>query len=392
MEKRLFLPLFSVILALPPSVFGQDQSGGYEAISEPSNLTFPVDREYASLGSFGDLLRGIFREIERGAKDLEGILGRSRQGRARHGRTEEFRIISWNIQTFGRKVNPKRLAAYREILGHMFSTNRSAKIIAVQELSNAHGAAKFSELLPGGGERWNLSFQDTNDSMDNGFFSQKEVKIACEGFLFAKPDRDDGDRYVRNPRKALHPVRYAYMSIGDFDFTAINLHLTFRGGDKSASFEEFKNVLQWIKKYMLGPGADPDIIIMGDFNLDAASLNRRINYYKLFRPRKEAGGRRMAKQTELIALVTEKTSRGTDGSPVNNYDHFILSGDVFDEEYAEGSAGPVPPNFIHKVEKNQGVYLSDHYPISARFKFTGTGNDGRAIKADKAPPCRAPIL
>ena len=50
----------------------------------------------------------------------------------------------------------------------------------------------------------------------------------------------------------------------DFDFLILSLHLTFKGGDASASKKEFFAVLDWIKEYLQLANHDPDIIIAGD--------------------------------------------------------------------------------------------------------------------------------
>lgn len=385
MGKWLFLPIFSVIVTLPAPARAEEVT--YALSVQPSDIVLPVTEAAASLEDFGSIIRRVFGRIEGGSARLEVELHEGRRERAAMKKNNEFRIISWNIQTFGENAQPKRVAAYRDLLGHMFSQNRTARILAVQELANTKGASLFEGLMPGGASRWSRYFQDTNDGMDNGFFAEKEVSVSCEGFLFAKKDRAKEGRYVRNPKKALHPVRYAYMRVGDFDFTVINLHLTFRGGQESATFQEFRNVLVWLQKYMLKPGADQDVIILGDFNLSAAGLNRRLGRYKHFKRKKDGAGRRIARPSDMVVLVADKTSRGTDGQPANNYDHFILSGDVFDEEYSDGSAGAMPSRYMQQVEESLGVHVSDHFPISARFKFSGIGNDGQPIVADNASPC-----
>ncbi|MFH2205127.1 MAG: endonuclease/exonuclease/phosphatase family protein [Elusimicrobiota bacterium] len=305
-------------------------------------------------------------------------------------RRSVFRILSWNVQTFG-DIKPEREAAY-EMLGQMFSSQRSSKILAVQEVANDKGSDKFSELLPGGEDRWNTNFQNTNDSQDNGFYVQKSVQVDCEEFLFARAD-ENGDHRSRDDR-AKHPARAAHMRVGDFDFTLITLHLTFKGGKTDASAEELKHILRWLEDYFDNPENDPDVILAGDFNMTTragatsgskAALEDIIEQFPTFRRAYDAEGKRVRKPTELIALVDAPTSRYK-GEARNNYDHFIVSGDVFDEEFVSGSAGPIPASFIEAAEKKHDVYVSDHMPISAGFLSTGAGNDGEAIRSDQPGP------
>ena len=303
-----------------------------------------------------------------------------------------FRIISWNVQTFG-KIKPEREAAF-EMLGAMFSSNRSAKILALQEVANDTGLGKFGDLLPGGKERWSGTFQNTNDSQDNGFFTQKSVTVDCEEFLFAREDEDG--RWRRRPELQKHPARAAHMRVGDFDFTLITLHLTFAAGETDKSGEELRNIFRWLEDYFDNPANDPDVILAGDFNMttqkgkgDSSSkkpvLEDIINDFPTFARMYDSNGKHVPRPTELISLVDVPTSRYK-GSPRNNYDHFILSGDVFYEEFAHGSAGPIPSDFIEAAEKAHNIYVSDHLPISAGFQSTGAGNDGEAIKTDQNGP------
>ncbi|MBI2362494.1 MAG: hypothetical protein HYV15_03820, partial [Elusimicrobia bacterium] len=143
------------------------------------------------------------------------------------------RILSWNIQTFGTSVSPQREAAYGEILGQMLSATRSARIMALQEIANATGAAKVSGLLPGGTDRWQGSFTNTNDGMDNGFFAARDVGMDCERPLFA--ERGDDGRWRGDREKMAHPPRAAHIRVGELDFTLITIHLTFKGGDTRES-------------------------------------------------------------------------------------------------------------------------------------------------------------
>jgi hypothetical protein len=300
-----------------------------------------------------------------------------------------FRVISWNVQTFGGGVSPKREAAYGELLEHMFATSRSAKVLAVQEIANEEGAAKFRGLLPGGDDRWNRSFENTGGSQDNGFFTQRGVTTHCEQFMFA---RDDGSGRVNPDRsKALHPVRIARMQVDDFDFTLITLHLRFSGGDPQAPAKELGNVFTWLEEYFQDPANDPDVIIAGDFNLptrnghsggSGPALEDIVGGFDMFAPEYDQDGRHVPKATELYSLVDEPTSR-SGGQPANNYDHFIVSGDVYHEEYVADSAGHFPVKLLAAIEERHETHVSDHLPISAGFLRKGTGADGRPVALDQ---------
>lgn len=306
------------------------------------------------------------------------------------GHGEPIRIVSWNLMNFGEGIAPERLKAYKSILEHMFTDSRSAKILAVQELgSKDRGAQQFDELLPGRDGRWNVGFGDTSDFQDNGFFTRKGIVVNCQKTLFKE-----------GSAKSWHPARLAHMRAGNFDFTMVTLHLAFAKDEPGRTQRELKHVLDWLKEYLADPKNDPDVIITGDFNLPTRKGKEQsargsqekwtpiediIDAYPEFRSETEANGTGARKPTALYALVDDLTSR-SDGEPANNYDHFIMTGDVYDEEYVQGSAGMIPPNYIHRVEGGRDVLVSDHYPITARFRSGGPGNDGKNIMPDGPGP------
>lgn len=302
------------------------------------------------------------------------------------------RIISWNVQAFGANVSPEREAAYSEVLGQMLSETRTARILSFQEISNGTGAAKIGAMLPGGSERWNTSFNNTNGAMDNGFFTEREVGMGCERSLFAH--QDENGRWQRDREYAMHTPRAAHMKVGDFDFTLLTIHLTFGSGNTGESARELTNILDWVARYLAQPGADPDVIITGDFNMPTKkgrtkpgwSVEDVLARHPTFGSADPSGS--AVGPREFMALVDAPTSRNREGAPVNNYDHFLMTGDAYNEEYAKSSAGVVPNEFMRAIEERHGVLVADHLPISAGFYTSGTGNDGNAITADGDSACR----
>jgi len=290
-----------------------------------------------------------------------------------------FRLISWNVQTFGGNIAPARERAYGQLLDHMFSRSRSSKVLALQEIANDEGRDIFAENLPGGSDRWNPSFQNTNDAQDNGFFTQHQVQVDCEQFMYAKIGEDG--RWRSDPDRIRHPVRVSHMKVGNFDFTLINLHLTFAKGDANASLREFNQVLAWLTNYFTDPNSDPDVIITGDFNLNSATLHAALQQWPQFRYNFDENGQPVATPTTMVTLVSEPTSRSR-GVPKNNYDHFIMTADTYLEEYVPGSAGAMNPGLLQSIEEENEVYVSDHLPISSGFFTSGKGNDDRLIQPD----------
>jgi len=358
--------------------YGDDVRWWRGLLSAPAVMAFALAASAATGTEFSESYRALSLETKEAASSIDGTAAQFKPLQRR----QIFRIISWNVQTFGGNISPAREKAYGQLLDHMFSGSRSSKILAVQELANEAGANTFSKNLPGGADRWNPSFQNTNSSMDNGFFTQRQVGVHCEQFMYAK--RGEDGRWRSDPDRIKHPVRVSHMQMGSFDFTLVNLHLTFKGGDSNASIGEFQHVLAWLSDYFADPDSDPDVIISGDFNLDANTLRAVVQQWPQFRYEYDEQGQVVPKSSMLIALIEEPTSRSR-GVPVNNYDHFIMTGDVFFEEYVDGSAGAVTPRLLESIERENDVYVSDHLPVSAGFFSSGLGNDGKPISPDAGP-------
>ncbi|MBI4422108.1 MAG: endonuclease/exonuclease/phosphatase family protein [Elusimicrobia bacterium] len=294
---------------------------------------------------------------------------------------EALRIVSWNIQAFGENASAKRREAFGALLGRMFSESRSAHVLALQELASEGGADLFGAMLPGGAGAWKRSFEDSSDSQDNGFFLRAGVDLLCERRLFADRGRSQ------------HPARVVFLRAGDLDFALVTVHLAYRKGQADAARRELRELLTWLSAYLGTPGADPDVIIAGDFNLPtrAGRSRSKRGRERAWSPIEEiiddypalSGARR----TRLVALVDEPTSRDG-GKAANNYDHFLVTGDLFDEEYLPGSAGRLPLADLEAVERDNGARVSDHYPISLTLRRRGAGNDGRLIHLDGHAACR----
>jgi hypothetical protein len=150
-------------------------------------------------------------------------------------------------------------------LGRMF--NGSYQILAAQEISSTENAEMLRQMLPGGTTAWTTAFTDTSDSMDNGFWHRSPVVMRDSFALLTTNRRDAAGRLIADNTRALHPPQVAQFEIGDFDFTLINVHLTFAGGDTSESVRELRNLLEYLDWYFDQPDHDLDVVVCGDFNM-----------------------------------------------------------------------------------------------------------------------------
>lgn len=277
------------------------------------------------------------------------------------------RLVSWNVQTLGKKASKKKKDALRLSLGRALA-GQGPMILAAQEIANDKGAETLSRQLPGEGRGWTMSFEDTSDAMNNAIFTGPGVKLDCSSNLMLEGVR--------------HPPHMAHVTVGDVDFTLLSVHLSYDKGDASASAEELKLIMNWVRAQAAKPGADPDFVVAGDFNLptgEGKKLSARSGD-RSWEPLEDAMG------AGFTALVDEPTSRhGREGAS-NNYDHFLVSDDFLNEELVV--AGAVSTAEVALAEREAGARASDHFPIALTFRRSGAGRDGKPLVVDGPSVCR----
>ncbi len=277
------------------------------------------------------------------------------------------RLVSWNVQTLGKKASRAKKAALRLGLERALA-GAGSMIVAAQEVANDAGAATLARQLPGEGRGWTTAFTDTSDAMNNAIYAGPGVRVDCSG----DPD-------IAGVR---HPPHMAHLTVGDADFTLLSVHLSYAKGDASASADELKLIMAWVRAQAAKPGADPDFVIAGDFNL-ATGKGKTAS--------KRSGDAAWATIEGSLgpgftALVDEPTSRHGSHGGANNYDHFLVSDDFLNEELVV--AGAVSSVEVERAEGAAGGRASDHYPIALTFRRSGLGVDGKAVALDGTSICR----
>jgi endonuclease/exonuclease/phosphatase family metal-dependent hydrolase len=248
------------------------------------------------------------------------------------------------------------------------------QVLAAQEIPSGDSAELLQSMLPGGASAWLVSFFDTTDTMDNGFWYRTGITLQDSFPLFVTNQRDVAGRIFTDQVKTTHPPVVAHFVVEDFDFTLVTIHLAFASGDVSETVAELRNVLDYLDWYFQQPDHDPDVVVCGDFNLPSILSGEagagRMTLDAVFDkdPRFQVGERRFA------VTVHEPTTRNSaiaGGMPVNNYDHCVVSADTM-EEFVE--ARRVSTDILTGNTDDPEVRLtSDHFPIAAFFRTRGDG-------------------
>lgn len=333
-----------IVLLFAVSVSARAQFVGAEAVDPAADLT--------------DSFRGLWDRLRGRRPPAPPPSG---------GGANLARLVSWNVQTLGKKASRAKKDALRLGLGHALAGAGPA-LLAAQEIANDKGAETLARQLPDGGRGWTMSFEDTSDAMNNALYFGPGVRVGCSGSLDLAGVR--------------HPPHMAHVTVGYADFTVLSVHLSFAKGDASASAAELRLIMAWIRAQAAKPGADPDFVVAGDFNLPTGrgkELSVRSSDRSWW-PIEDALG------PGFTALVDEPTSRRGRQDAANNYDHFLVSDDFLDEELV--AAGAVSAAEVALAEREAGARASDHLPIALTFRKSGPGTDGRPLALDGASVCR----
>lgn len=277
------------------------------------------------------------------------------------------RLVSWNVQTLGKSASKAKKDALRLGLAQTLGGS-GPELLAAQEVANERGARTLARQLPDEGRGWTISFEDTSDAMNNAVFAGPGVTVNCSGNLDIEGVR--------------HPPHMAHVTAGAIDFTVLSVHLSYAKGDAAASSAELRLIMAWVRANASRPGADPDVVVAGDFNLPTAQG-------KTFSVR--AGDRSWEPLEDGVgpgftALVDEPTSRRGRQAAANNYDHFLVSDDFLDEEFV--SAGAADALQLASAEREAGGRASDHFPIILTFRASGADAAGRPLSLDGESLCR----
>jgi len=246
---------------------------------------------------------------------------------------DDFKLISWNIQDFGKTKSSKELDEIAEII-------READIVAIQEVVAGYGGAqavaKLTDILNRKGAQWDYVISDPTNSSKYVteryafVWKTKHIKIKNRGKLIKELDTlVDREPFLID------------FYIEDKKLTLINFHS--RPHDKNPE-AEIKALTQYIIKTSTTP-----LILAGDFNVNEAE--------PVFDTFKAKG--------YTAAVINQKTTlkKACDGFEYRNHpiDNVFYSKSILKTESDVLDFVRVCDN-LEKARK-----LSDHLPVFLRF-------------------------
>ncbi|PIB38349.1 endonuclease [Maribacter sp. 4G9] len=247
----------------------------------------------------------------------------------------DFNLISWNIQDFGKTKNSKELDEIADIL-------READIVAIQEVVTGYGGAqavaKLADILNRKGAQWDYVISDPTNSSKYVteryavVWKTKHIKIKNRGKLIKEldtlVDREPFliDFYMKNKK-----------------ITVINFHS--RPYNKNPEAE-----IKALTKYIINSSSSP-LILAGDFNVNEAE--------SVFDTFKTKGF--------TAAITNQKTTlkKACDGFEYRNHP---IDNVFYSDSLLKTESGVL--DFVRACDNlEKARKLSDHLPVFLKFQL-----------------------
>jgi endonuclease/exonuclease/phosphatase family metal-dependent hydrolase len=250
------------------------------------------------------------------------------------GEKNYFEIVTWNIRWFPDK-GTKTINLVKDIIRDI-----DVDMIAVQEIASISAFNTLLDSLDG----WQGVLSP--DQYSNTLYQKTGIIYKSDLISLSSVHPIFTNDRTPFPR----PPLMAYVEIKDangvqYDFSIIVLHLkAFDGQEERDRRREAIVKLDDFISTEINNGADPDFIVIGDWN-DRVSDSEATN---VFLP--------LLDKPEQYAFLTQDLS--------TFIDHIMITGDSF-YEFGEGDMEPLD---IRKQIATYSSDVSDHLPVMARFK------------------------
>lgn len=252
-----------------------------------------------------------------------------------------LRICAFNIKTFGRAKmsDPFKAGIIRDIV-------KRYDVILIQEIRDISGEALQQLLDMVGHVEYSLVYSDrlgrSSYKEQYAFFYKLSTVQVVDAYQYDDGPDDYTDPFEREPFVVrLRPIG------GSWDFAVAGIHA--KPDAAVSEIAELYIVYNDIRNHWK---TVQDVIIMGDFNAACS----------------------YAKESQLANLKIYDKSQfmwplGFDADTTTSvntdcaYDRFVISGPNIEPSFIPGSEGIYQYELAHKLDYNQMMDISDHYPI-----------------------------
>lgn len=236
----------------------------------------------------------------------------------------ELAVTTWNVRGYPEKTQDLQDWFSRELAA------LKPDVLCIQEIASN---TKVEEFLRAEPEFPQVAFVDSPDGQDNAVFTTSAVEM----------------RDLPDPEGFQHPAQEAYIACGGFDAVLVTVHLSWTDETRR---EQEKVLLRSVVS--AAEQTDPDVVVVGDFNTEGQDIQA------------------LARATGFVALEPQGQQGVGTTHAGHHYDWFLVSPDCASEEaidcHIERFTG---------ADDATAAKVSDHYPVTARFKTDEEYRDRR---------------
>lgn len=263
---------------------------------------------------------------------------------SRVGQTDRFEIATWNIENFP-KASTQTIDDVAQIIKDL-----DIDLFGVEEIASVRSFNDMMAELPG----WKSVL--SNDTYSNGAYQKTGILYKSDFISVSNVKNIFEDDWYAFPRPPLE----AYVTVKDlegikFDFNIIVLHLKAKGGkDNEARRKSACEKLSEYIKNEISAGADPDFIVLGDWN-DQLNDPPETNVFTSF-----------LNDPNLFLFLTLniKNQYSYISSTYKSLiDHILITQDA-EQEYGQGTSKVL---YLDQEYLSYVSNVSDHRPVMARF-------------------------
>lgn len=263
------------------------------------------------------------------------------------GNNDYFEIATWNLENFP-KSNQLTINTVKQLIRDV-----KVDLFAVQEIGDVSAFNTLMDSLPG----WKSIL--SSDVYSNGSY-QKTGIIFNSAYISVSSSKNI---FLNDSYAFPRPPLTAHIEIKDiesvkYDFNIIVLHLKANSyGDNTSNEARRKEAVDKLQQYIsdeISSGADPDFIVLGDWN---DQIDDSIHT--------EALGSFLRSSQDYLFLTQGLNQESYISSSFNSLiDHILITQDSF----SEYGIGETAVRYLDNEFTNYPSVVSDHRPVIAKFK------------------------
>ena len=284
---------------------------------------------------------------------------------------DTFELVTWNIEWFGSTNNGPSNEDLQLRNAARVMQNMDADMYLLQEITSSSALQELTDRLDG---YRSFIADHISISLKTAYiYKTSTIDSISAGAVTLFQDRNDWAQRL--------PFRFRFsFEVGDVvqNIIAVNIHAKANTGgfsDREESYQKRVRAAEDLERYISDRQSDSYVIIAGDYNddMDVSIFDNRETPYDDF----------LENERSFRVLTKELTDAGEQSTVgfSSMIDHITITDELFDT-FIVGSQEVFDAD---QLISDYGNTTSDHFPVWAKFDFTGGLVSNEEIPANDLP-------